>query len=152
MKTVCYFRFLQPHNLWFMNYSSRATSLKTETGFDLLPSQTFRYVPNCMRCRMYCSWASSELYRHLKYFWAEATRWYTTCIFLYFDCQIYIWPILAFPWDFWVAVQRKCLGGFFCGPDRYWNAFDCAIVGLSVFELVVEITMSIAFTAPGFPS
>ena len=63
-----------------------------------------------------------------------------------------IWPILAFPWDFWVAVQRKCLGGFFCGPDRYWNAFDCAIVGLSVFELVVEITMSIAFTAPGFQS
>jgi len=39
--------------------------------------------------------------------------------------------------------------GFFCGPDRYWNAFDCAIVGVSVFELVVEITMSIAFTELG---
>ena len=46
MKTVCHFRFWQPQN----------------PGFDLVPSQTFRYVPDCMRCRMYCSCASSELY------------------------------------------------------------------------------------------
>eukprot|EP00435_Cladocopium_sp_Y103_P005325 s1799_g1.t1 len=39
--------------------------------------------------------------------------------------------------------------GFFCGPERYWNIFDLCVVGVSVFESAVEITLSLTVTEVG---
>ena len=38
--------------------------------------------------------------------------------------------------------------GFFCGSERYWNIFDLSVVGMSVFESAVEITLSLSVTVP----
>eukprot|EP00929_Paragymnodinium_shiwhaense_P000264 TRINITY_DN100505_c0_g1_i1.p1 TRINITY_DN100505_c0_g1~~TRINITY_DN100505_c0_g1_i1.p1 ORF type:complete len:680 (-),score=95.22 TRINITY_DN100505_c0_g1_i1:156-2195(-) len=47
-----------------------------------------------------------------------------------------------------VIIRAFCLRGqFFCGPEKYWNMFDCAVVSTSGIEVLMDMLGLTAFSA-----